>query len=201
MRYPLCSLVLSIVLGCTPGADGPPGPAGAPGAEGPPGPQGPPGPACEACEGCCAAGERLVPEVILGADGSRISTGRMRDTERGEACTWQPYDGALLCLPRVVDATQFKAWVDPDCSGDYGHPRLYEPASLPEGTSVVHMLGGPLDGEWVMRGEEVPELYHRGPGGDGPCELFVPSPGGAFQPPFFRWRPFDAAAFVSGEIE
>lgn len=188
MKYPFSLLVIATLLGCAPGEQGPAGP---PGADGAPGPQGAPGPSGDAC---CAIGERLAPEVVLGNDGSKVCTGRMRDMERDEACTWQSHDDDLLCLPTVLDANAFNTFVDAQCTKP-GFVARYIPAGHPEGTSVVRVLGGPLDGELLMRGKPVDVLYTNGSGL--PCQPLVSD---GFPPPYHHWPLFDADAFVSGVL-
>jgi hypothetical protein len=169
---------------------GPVGPAGSDGAAGPQGAPGVDG------KDAFQAGSRLIPRCIHGKDGSRQCVD-WHDTDRDEVCSFREEDGALLCLPPIVHATEWNTFVDPDCSGDYGFVALFAPAHFPAGTSLARMLEGPLAGELLMRGEEVPELYTNGSGL--PCQPLVPSPG--FAPPYHHWPLFDPSAFVAGTVE
>lgn len=191
------ALLVCLLPACGMGPAGPAGSDGATGQQGPAGADGAPG------KDAAQDGSRLTARWLNGEDGSRQFNGDWMDTEREEVCSFRPHEGEILCLPPIIDRTEPKAWVDPDCGGDFGDMRTYAPASLPEGTSVVRLLSDDpaLHHALLMRAEEVPSLYHRGPGGDGPCEPFVVTPDGAFQPPFHRWPLFDSAAFVAGTVE
>ena len=185
MRHSIPALLLVGISACTP-IQGDPGPVGAPGADGAPGPAGAPG------EDGYVAGSRLTPEIVHGDDDSQAPTGRMYDTGRDEACTWQTRGGELLCLPRVLDANTFNTWTDPECTKP-GFVARYAPvdADYPEGSSVVQMPGG----EVLMRGEEVSGLYTNGSGL--PCQPLVSD---GFPPPYYHWPLFDPSAFVSGVL-
>lgn len=171
---------------------GPQGPAGADGA---PGDQGPMGQTGAAGKDAAQDGSRLSARWIVGEDGSQQFHGDWHDTERDEVCAFRDHGGMLLCLPPVLSATAWNTFVDPDCSGDYGFVALFTPAGS-EGSSLVRMLGGPLDGEILMRGEEVSELYTNGSGL--PCQPLVSE---GFAPPYFHWPLFDPSAFVAGTVE
>lgn len=186
MRY---ALLLSVFLPAC--GLGPQGPAGADGA---PGEQGPMGQMGAAGKDAAQDGSRLSARWIVGADGSRQFHGDWHDSERDEVCSFGEHDGMLLCLPHIADATEFNTFVDPDCAGDYGFVAHYAPASLPEGTSVVRVLG---TDDVIMRGEEVDALWTTGSGL--PCQPFVPSDG--FPPPYYHWPLFDPSAFVAGTVE
>lgn len=184
MRHLLpLAILLTTLSACAPGLQGEAGPAGAPGSAGPAGEDGADG---------LTPGDRLVPRVYLGADGSKMPTGDALDTEREEVCKPTLHEGEVLCLPAMLDATPFNTWADAACSQPAFVAR-YTPAAHPEGSSLVLVHGGPLDGELLMRAEEVPAIWTDGSGQ--PCQPYTPSDG--FPPPYFHWAPFDAEAFVA----
>lgn len=184
MRHILCTALFPILLGCSPGTDGLPGAPGSAGQDGAPG------------KDAAQDGSRLTARWLVGEDGSRMFHGDWIDTERGEVCAFREHDGQTLCLPPILEATAWNTYVDPGCSGDYGFVGLFAPAGS-EGSSLVRVLGGLLDGELLMRGEEVAELWTDGSGL--PCQPATPSDG--FPPPYYHWPLFDSAAFVAGEVE
>lgn len=188
MRFALIVLAC-LVSACSP-VVGEPGPQGATGPQGAHGINGEPG------QDAAQDGSRLTARWIHGADGSRQFNGDFLDGERDEACAYREEGGEIRCLPPVLDSTAWNTFVDPDCGGDYGFVALYAPAGS-EGSSLVRIHGGPLDGEILMRGEEVETLYTNGSGL--PCQPLVPSSG--FAPPYHHWPAFDPSAFVLGVVE
>lgn len=190
MKYCVC--VVMALVGCgSVGGQGPPGPSGEDGAPGAPGVPGPPG---AMGEGVTLDGTRLVARYVVGEDGSRMPLHDFLDTERGDVCSFREDGGELRCLPRVEPATDFTMWVNPTCVGDRGWVANYK------GTTLVTMLGGDLDGERLMRAEEVPTLYYKGPAKDEPCHPFVAGPSSGFPPPYHRWPLFNPDNFVLGDI-
>ena len=188
-------LILAILLlsACSP-VVGEPGPQGAAGPQGPQGKHG-----INGEDGVDAAqdGSRLTARWINGADGSRQFNGDFLDTKRDEVCSFRDETGDLLCLPPILKTSAWNTFIDSDCTGDYGFVALYAPADFPAGSTLVHMLGGPFDGEILMRGEEVATLYTNGSGM--PCQPLIA--GSGFAPPYHHWPVFDPSAFVAGTVQ
>lgn len=191
-------IALFLAAGCnTIATEGPPGPQGEAGEAGPPGADGAPGPAgADGAPGAAGldavlSGSRLTARYILGADGSRVPTGEFDDTARGDVCRYNKHEGELRCVPAAHDATEWCLFVDATCDGDRAYLATYQDST------IVRVLSNDpdIDGTMLMRAEEVPAIYYRGPGCDAPCQPFV---SGTFAPPYHRWALFDKAAFVLG---
>lgn len=200
-------VLLAVLFGCTrvasegppgePGTPGPAGEAGPPGADGEPGPAGPPG------DDAVLSGARLVARFIVSKDCkptpkkqcARIPTGDFDDTTRDEVCAFTEYKGMRLCLPKAPDATEWYNWATPDCTGNRVYVGDYS------GSLVVRMLSSnpDLDHAVLVRGEQVPAVYGKGPANNEPC---MPKPPfGDFQPPFYAWPEASDEVFVAGEVE
>lgn len=197
----IVTILCALLAGCgTIATEGPPGPQGIHGDPGPAGAEGAPGPAgADGAQGApgqdaVLSGQRLHARYIVGEDGSRLPTGDFNDTERGDVCRFGEHESELRCMPPAFDATEWCLFVDATCDGD----RAYTATFM--GSTVVRVLSNDpeYDGVRLMRAEEVPAMYYRGPGCDEACQPFV---SGSFVPPYHRWPVFDPAAFVLGVVE
>lgn len=154
------------------------------------GPQGPPGMPGTAGTDGVVAGSRLTPLYWLGADGSRIASGKWHDGDRDEECSFRDVGiqepGAVRCIPEFVETTGFNVYVDPDCSGEFGW-QLYA-----GGMSFVRVLP---NGRFYEAGEEVAEVYTPTPYPDGPC-----APYSATEGPFYVWHEVAPQVFVSADL-
>jgi hypothetical protein len=185
-----------------PGPAGEAGPAGAPGAKGPQGPPGDAGPPGPAGAGY-VAGQRLIPQAMLGEDGSLLPAVEAWDLEREEWCAFRVFEGSRRCMPPILDATEWQSYADPGCNvyGDKVFVKAAAPASYPDGSSIVKVLSNDpaIANKLLMRADPVDVYYSKGPANNGPCVAVVDEPP-SFPKPWYRWKPLEPGAFVVGEL-